>query len=441
MKVIIVGAGEVGRELAESIRRKGHDVIVVDKSKEACRKARSLDVKVVKGNGVRPQLLNSLDIKGSEYFFAVTNNNEVNLVACSIAKSAGCKTMARVNGLEYISQEVSRRFTKIGVDYAISPELLIAEKIVDIITVPSAIGRNISMGGKIEVVEFKVLANSKIKNKKIKDIDLPPKVNLGAIIRGNDVIVPGGDDTIKEEDTLIVMVGGRKPEKKMLKLLGAKNKVNRVMVVGATSIGIEVAKKLDKRGVDVKIIDNSKKRGRAAAEKLKDVEVLNADARDKNVLIEEGILRMDALASTSNSEEYNVLVSLLAKVYGVEKTIAIVRELGVKSLIETVGIDLAASPELQTANAMLRLARELNPLKAIPVHGGDIYILEMVVEEDSPVSGKTLAESNLPPESIVGAIIREGKTIIPHGDEKFKEGDEVLTFVLKEEINAVEDVF
>ncbi len=442
MKVIIVGAGEVGRELAESIRRKGHDVVIVDKSKKACDKARSLDVKVVQGNGANPELLNSLDIKGSDYFFAVTNDNETNIVSCSMAKYAECKTMARINGLEYISRPVSRKFDQLGVDYAVSPELLIAKKISNIITVPSAIDKNLSMGGKLNVVEFKVLPDSKIKNKKIKKINLPKDVNLGAIIRENQVMVPHGDDVVKEDDTLVVIVEGKKAQEKMSKLLGRrKRSVENVIVVGATSVGIDVAKKLDERGVGVKLIDDSEKRARRAAEKLRNVEVLTADARDKNVLIEEGILRTDALAATTNSEEYNVLVSLLAKVYGVEKTIAVVTELGVKSLIETVGIDLAASSELQTAKTMLRLAKELDPLKATPVHGGDLYILEMRVEEDSPIKDKTLAKSKLPEESIVGAIKRKGKTLIAHGGEEFKEGDQVLFFVKKEEIAAVEDRF
>ncbi|MFW5945547.1 MAG: Trk system potassium transporter TrkA [Candidatus Natronoplasma sp.] len=442
MKVIIVGAGEVGRELAESIRRKGHDVIVVDKSKKACRKARTLDVKVVQGNGASPELLNSLDIKGSDYFFTVTNDNETNIVACSMAKYAECKTMARINGLEYISRPVSRKFNQIGVDFAVSPELLIAKKIANIITVPSAIDKNLSLGGKLNIVEFKVLSNSRIKNKKIKKIKFPKNVNLGAIIRDSNVLVPHGNDVIEEDDTLVVIVEGKKAENKMLKLIGKKkSSVENVIVVGATPVGINVAKKLNDRGVEVKIIDESEKRGRVAAEKLKEVEVLTADARDKQVLIEEGILRTDALAATSNSEEYNVLVSLLAKVYGVQKTVAIVRELSVKSLIETVGIDLAASPELETAKTMLRLARELDPLKATPIHGGDLYILEMIVEDDSTVEGKSLAQSKLPPESIVGAIKRSGKTIVPRGNEKFREEDRVLLFVKKEEINAVEDLF
>ena len=442
MKVIIVGAGEVGRELAESIRRKGHDVVIVDKSKKACNKARSLDVKVVQGNGANPDLLNSLDIKNSDYFFTVTDDNETNIVACSMAKYADCKTMARINGLEYISSPVSRKFEKIGVDYAVSPELLIAKKIANIITVPSAIDKNLSMGGKLDVIEFKVLSHSEIKNKKISKIKFPKNVNLGAIIRGNEVLLPHGKDEIKEDDTLVVIVEGKKAEMQMLKLMGKKrSSVENVIVVGATPIGINVAKKLQERGVTVKILEESSRKGRRAAERLRDIEILTADARDKNVLIEEGILRTDAVATTTNSEEYNVLVSLLAKVYGVEKTVAIVRELGVKSLIETVGIDLAASPELQTARTMLMLARDLDPLKAMPVHGGDLYILEMRVEKDSPIKGKELAKGKLPSECIVGAIKRKGKTIIPHGKDEFKEDDHVLLFVKKEEIGAVEDRF
>ncbi len=442
MKVIIIGAGEVGRKLAESIRRKGHDVIIVDKKESACEKARALDVKVVKGNGARPELLNSLDIKGSDYFFAATNSNETNIVACSIAKSAGCQTMARIRGLEYINREVSQRFKSIGVDKAVSPELLVARKVADVITVPFAIDRKISMGGKINVTEFKVLANSRIKDKKIKNIGFPKNINLGAIIRDSEVIVPHGDDIVKEDDTIVVMTEGKKAERKILKLLGTKkSSVEKVMVIGASSIGIHIANKLCRRGVDVKLIEGSQSKARRAAEELKGVEVLVGDARDKSVLIEEGILRTDAVAVTTNSEEYNVLVSLLAKVYGVEKTVAIVKELGVKSLVETVGIDLAASPQLQTANTMLRMARELNPLKAIPIHGGDLYLLEMSVDESSKVAGKTLEYSELPPECIVGAIIRRGKTMIPKGDSELKPGDQVLTFVLKDEISAVEDCF
>ena len=442
MKVIIIGAGEVGYELAESIRRKGHDVFIVDKNRKACRRARTLDVKVINGNGAKPELLNSLDVKNSDFFFAVTNDNEANIVACSIASSVGCKTIARINGLEYISKPISRRFSKIGVDYAVSPELIIAKKIANIISVPFAINRNLFMGGKVNVVEFKVLSHSKIEGKKIKEVKFPKNVNLGAIVRGNKVMVPHGDDVLQEDDTLIVIMYGRKPEKNMVKLLGKReNKIRSVMIVGATDIGINVSRILQKRGVSVKLMDDSHKRARRAAEELKNVEVIEGDARDKTVLIEEGILRVDAFASTSSSEEFNVLVSLLAKIYGVEKTVATVRELGLKSLIETVGIDFAASPELQTARTMLRYAKALNPLKAISLHGGDLYILEMEVDKDSKIHSQVLKNCDLPQASIVGAIKRGDKTIIPHGDQTFQKGDQVMIFVLKEEIDRVEELF
>jgi len=442
MKVLIIGAGEVGFELSESIRRKGHDVILVDKKRKACKDASVLDVKVVHGNGARPELLESIDIKSARYFFAVTDDNETNLVACSIAKSAGCKTIARINGLEYIQSPVSKRFSQIGVDFAVSPELIIAKKISNIINVPPAIDRNLFMGGKVNVLEFKVLKKSKIAGKKIKDIRFPSNVNLGAIIRENRVLVPHGNDKLLEDDELAVVTCGNKSEKKMVKMVGRKkNQVNNVMIVGATDIGINVSKRLSDSGVSVTLIDNSTKKARKAAEMLRNVRVIKGDARDKKVLIEEGILRMDAFASTTNSEEFNVIVSLLAKIYGVEKTITTVKELGLKSLIETVGIDFAASPELDTANTMLRFAKELNPLQATPIHGGDIYILEMDVKKNSKVIGQSLNESELSKQGMVGAIIRGGRTIIPHGNEVFKNGDKVIIFVLKEKITEVEELF
>ncbi len=442
MKVIIIGAGEVGYELAESIRRKGHDVIIVDKNERACKRARTLDVKVIKGNGARPELLNSLDIEDGNYLFAVTDDNEANLVSCAVAKAAGCKTIARINGLEYISKPISRRFSKIGVDYVVSPELLIAKKISNIIVMPSAIDTNLFMGGKINVVEFKVLDNSNVEGKPLKRIRFPPRVNLGAILRGNDVLVPHGDTVLKEGDTLIVMSRGKKAGKQMLKLMGThRSDVHDVMIIGATDIGINVAMILEKRGIKVKLIDTSPSRARRAAELLKKVEVVEGDAREKSVLIEEGILRADAFAATTSSEEFNVLVSLLAKIYGVEKTIAVVRELGLKSLIETVGIDMAASPQLVTSRAMLRIARELNPLKAISFHGGDLYILETHISEDSPVVGKKLEDLSISDRCIIGAIIRNGRTIIPKGGTDIRAGDEMMVFVTKDDINNVEGIF
>ncbi len=443
MKAVIIGAGEVGYELAESISRKGHDVIIVDRDDRACERARSLDVKVVKGNGARPELLNSLGLRPHDHFFAVTDDNETNLVTCAMAKPAGCKTLARINGLEYISTSVSTRFSNIGVDFAISPELLIAKKIANIISTPAAIDMNLSMGERINVVEYKLIKDSKVLGKKISDINLPSNVNLGAIIRGNNILVPHGNTVLKEEDKLIVMKDGREGSKKLRRLLGTKRdrKHQSVMIVGATSIGINVARLLHRRGMTVKIIEVSQKRARKAAESLSGLEIIHGDARNKKILIEEGILRVDAFAATTTSEEFNVLVSLLAKIYGVDKTIAVVKELGLKSLIETVGIDMAASPQLQTAQMMLRLSRELNPLKAISIHGGDLYILEMNVTKESKILGKQLNNCDFPNECIVGAIIRGDKTLIPRGNVSFKKGDEVILFVLKEQISNVEDLF
>ncbi len=442
MHVIIIGAGEVGYELAESIRRKGHDIVIVDRDEHACQRVRDLDIKVIKGNGARPELLNSLDIRSCDFFFAVTDDNETNLVTCALAKSSRTTTIARINGLEYINNPVSKRFSKIGVDYAVSTEMIIAQEISNIISVPSAINMNIALSGKINVLEFKILEHSKVEGKKLKNIRLPPKVNLGGIIRDKNVLIPHGNTVLKEGDTLIVMTGGKSEIRQMMKLIGKRRrKINSVMIVGATDIGINIAKILERRKIRVILLEVSRNRARTAAEVLKETEVIVGDARDKRILIEEGILRVDAFASCTPSEEFNVLVSLLAKIYGVEKTIAVVRELGLKSLIETVGIDMAASPQLQTARMMLRLTRELNPLKAISFHGGDLYLLETMVDEYSSVLGDRLEDVDLPEGTLVGAIIRDDHTIIPHGKTILKKGDQVMIFVLKEDIEKVEEIF
>ncbi len=442
MKVVILGAGEVGLKLAESIRRKGHDVLIIDKKKRACEKARALDVMVVNGNGARPELLNSLDIKTVDYFFAVTDDNETNLVACSIAKSAGCRTLARINGLEYISRPVTTKFSTIGVDYAVSPELIIARKIADIISLPSTMEKTEIMGGKVDVIVYRVLPKSRARGKRIASLRLPPNVNLGAIIRDDQILVPHGKNRLKEDDTLIVMTTELRSELMMRKLIGEKKEaVKKVTIIGGTPIGINVAKILEERDIYIKLIDSSMKRARTAAEALESTEVVVGDAKDKQILFEEELFKADAIVAAYRSEELNVLITLLAKVYDVDKAVAVIRKLGLKSLIETVGIDMAASPELQTADTMLGLARRLEPLKAIPIYRGDLYLLEMRVSEDSKVLGKRISQCDLPEKSLIGAMIRKGRTIIPRGSETFQEDDLVLFFVLKTEIGRVEDMF
>ncbi len=442
MKAIIIGAGKVGFALAESVRRKGHDVIVVDKDERACEKMRDLDVMVIKGNGVKPDLLDSLELSSSDYFFAVTDDNETNLVSCSLAKSEGCTTIARINGSEYIARPISKRFLKIGIDFAVSPERIITEKIANIITVPSAINMNLWLGGKINVIEFKVLKNSEVEGKKIAELGIPSNVNLGAIIRGNTVIVPRGDSVLEVNDKVIAILSHKRSKKEMLRLMGkSKNTVERVLIVGASTVGLNVARILERLGIDVKVLEDSELRARHAAERLRYAEVIMGDVKDKRVLIKEEIQNMDALVAAYGSEGLNVLVSLLAKSFGVEKTIALVPELTLKSLIETVGVDMGASPQLETAKIMLRLARKLHPLNAIPIHGGDLYVLEMYVSESSKVRNKRIEKARLPEQAIVGAMIRDGKTIIPRGYVEFKEGDQVLFFVLKEEIENVEALF
>lgn len=449
MYVVIGGAGEVGYHVAKSLREERHDVAIIEKKSQAYERADALDVLAILGNAASPSALKEAGIDGADLFIGVTGVDEVNMLACAIAKTNGCKTIARIHNPEYIDQPVSmQKFKDIGIDIAICPELMSAIKTARVLTLPSTLDADVFAEERVHVFESLINSNSQVIGKTLKEINFPPNCNLVAIFRNSEVIVPKGDDVLLENDRIVTVVGNMDAVPRIEALLGnqvlitRKDAVERVMIYGASEIGLHLAKILQDKA-KVVLIEESKHGSERASEMLSNAIVVHGSGVDRDLLIEEGISGVDAFVATTSKEEANILSCLLAKQYGAKKTVALIDKPEIKSKLEAMGIDLSISPILVTISSVLQYARisDLKLLSLSVLHEGDAQVLEVKVTERSRVVGKKLRKARFPANSVVGAIVRGDNVIIPRGDDTLQLNDKAIIFARTDTVPKIEKMF
>ena len=446
MYIIISGAGEVGCRIAESLSRVGHEVTVIEQDPvaiEACKG--SLDVNLIHANGAKMEVLKAADIDKADFYFGLSDDDEANMLGCVIAKSNGCTTIARINSLKYISKPVSKKFSSIGVDIAVSPRLVVADKIAKIIMVPALVNRTSMAKGRMLLAETKVNSSAPICRNAILNADLPKGLMIGAVFRGAHVIIPQGKTVIRKGDHLVMVLDSPEKIKEIERFVGtirrSNNNSNSVMIMGASEMAINLAEKLEKGNVEVKIIDSRRDKCVKAAGRLKKTDVIHGDPMDKRLLLEEGLEKMNAVIPMTTSEEFNILIALLAKIYNTPKVISLLYRTALKSMVETVGIDFAASLKDLTAEAILKEVEQLDILLTVTLHGGELMVFETKVAKRSHATGKQIKNIRLPGGVLIVGIFRKGETLIPNGNDRIMKGDRVITFCFQEMMERVDRMF
>lgn len=435
MRIVIAGAGEVGLNLAKALSEK-NEVYIIDKDEEKIEYIKDLNVEAIKGNAANLEILNKANIKKADIFIGVTGNDEVNLLSGLAAKKFGVnKTIVRVGNPEYVNKPFVVNHP-MGFDLIVCPQLALANEVSNLITIPGAIEVISFSGGKVEMVEFVVEENSSIAGKKIAELNLPPNVIITAICREDELILPRGDTEILVGDK-VAIVG--KPED-LLKIRGyfGKPVVKNVVIFGGGTIGSYVARILDKSNLNIKLIDSNPEVCENLCSILKRTRVIIGDATDLDFLIEEEIGKSDVVVSTTESDEKNLLICLLAKSLGAKKAIAKVEKGVYVKLFEKVGIDVALNPRKVTFYEVMKHLRLMQTHTLVDVSG--MTILEISVEKED-LSGKKIAEISLPKKSIIGGVLRGEECLIPKGDTTLKMGDKLLIFTTWDEIDRIEKVF
>ncbi len=439
MRVVIVGAGKVGYALAQYLSEENHEVIVIEQSEERREIIQnSLDIMTIGGNGASLATLTDPDVQQADLLIAVTDVDEVNMVACMAAKKVGIKlTIARVSNQEYLNQELEYFNLSLGIDMVINPEMVTALEIKRILLTPAALDVEDFADDRVRMIEVKIPPESNLINTPLSTLTLPAHTLVAGILRNEQMLIPRGSDMILPNDC-VFFVG----ETSAIKKIGEeftirKSKVERVLIIGAGRIGRHLAMLLEKEDISVKIIDNDLERCQELAELLNDGLVLHGEGADIELLTEEGVGEADMVICLTNDDKLNLLIALLAKHLGAPRTLVRASHSDYISLMEKVGVDVVLSPRILTAGVILRHVRHPDVVAVTLLEGAKAEAMEIIVPEDSPLNYKKLKDIKFPQNALIGTIVRGENILIPNGETQLMPNDRAVIFSLPHTVNEV----
>lgn len=448
MYVIVGGAGEVGYHVARALREEGHDVAVVEQDPRRLERLADLDVLSIPGNVADKSVLeDDADIARADLMIACTGIDEVNMVACALAKTHGCRTIARINRTEYLNTPYSREYLSMGIDVAVSPEMVAAIRIRRLLNQPRLTHTDVFLNGKVIVAEGRVTEDAFVAGKKVGDVEPPEGFTLFAVYRGDDVIIPNGRTQFHVNDRLLMAVTSLDVLDDVEPYIGKANaieepgrEIKRVMIAGATRVGIHLARLLEQSKRDVVLVESDRDIARRAGEQLERTLVVHGVATDRDLLIQENVDTFDAFVGATKVEEHNILAALMAKQLGVHTSVAVIHQPELKQFLEELDLDLAVAPRLSTVGAILKHVHpttedlELQNL-------GEERVMTFRVSESAAVAHKQVKRIHWPPNSIVAAVVRGEDVLLPRGQDTLEPGDMVLTYTLSPSVNALERLF
>ncbi|QXH46686.1 Trk system potassium transporter TrkA [Pseudomonas xanthosomatis] len=450
MKIIILGAGQVGGTLAEHLASEANDITVVDTDGDRLRDLGDrLDIRTVQGRGSLPTVLRQAGADDADMLVAVTNSDETNMVACQVAYSLfhTPTKIARVRESSYLSREELFDNDHIPVDVLISPEQVVTNYIKRLIEHPGSLQVIDFAEGKAQLVAVKAYYGGPLVGQQLRQIRAHmPNVDtrVAAIFRRDRPITPRGD-TVIEADDEVFFIAAKKDIRAVMGELRRIDETNkRVVIAGGGQIGERLAEAIESR-YQVKIIEMNPARCRQLSDTLESTVVLQGSASDKDLMLEENIADADIFLALTNDDEANIMSSLLAKRLGARKVMTIINNPAYVDLVQGGEIDIAISPQLATIGTLLAHVRRGDIVSVHSLRRGAAEAIEAVAHGDaksSKVVGKAIEDIALPPGTTIGAIIREDEVLIAHDDTLIESGDHVILFVVdKKHIRDVEKLF
>jgi trk system potassium uptake protein TrkA len=446
MRILIVGAGAVGFHLAHHLSAAGHDIVLVDPDRERAAYAQDqLDIMTVVGNGASLAVLEQAGIAETDLLAAVTNVDEVNMIACMAAGQHNVPTkVARVSNPEYFSERFRHRNAQRGVDVMINPELECAWETFQLLQSEAASELAFFAGGRVQLLGLTVHEGAPVVGRSLAEIAAaePDRRYLTvAIRRGDETIIPRGKDRFEPEDQVYI-IGESKQMPRVLELAGYHGfKLRRVMIAGGGRTSVYLARILQDHDIDCTIIEADRTRCVELAEELEKTLILHGDATDMELLEMEGVEGLDGFVVLTGSDDTNMLSSLLAKDLGVRKVVALINKIDYIPLVGKVGIDAAVSPRMSAVNTILKYVRRGIVVSVAALRGIEAEVIEFSVEPGSRIAGHTLADIDFPKNSLVGSVIRGDDVIVPTGQLTLAHGDKVAVLALPDAVKDVEKLF
>ncbi|MEC9254704.1 MAG: Trk system potassium transporter TrkA, partial [Pseudomonadota bacterium] len=438
MKIIILGAGQVGGTLAENLSSEKNDITIIDTDTDRLRELQDrIDVKTVYGHGSFPHVLRDAGADDADMLVAVTNSDETNMVACQVAYTLfrTPTKISRIRSNAYLKQTDLFNVDAFPIDVLISPEQVVTKYIRRLLEFPGALQVLDFADGKVQLVAVRAYYGGPLVGQAISTLkDHLPNVEtrVAAVFRRNTAIEPKGDTVIEADDEVFFIAGREHIHTVMSELRRAEDSYKRVIIAGGGNIGYRLAKALEKR-YRLKIIEHNPERARYLSENLDRTVVLHGSGTDKSLLEEENIENTDVFCALTNDDEVNIMASLLAKRHGARKVMTLINKAAYVDLVQGGMIDVAISPQQATIGSLLTHVRRGDVVNVHSLRRGAAEAIEAIAHGDSmssKVVGRRVGEIKLPPGTTIGAIVRGDDVIMGRSDVVVESDDHVILFVM-----------
>ena len=450
MKIVILGAGQVGSSVAEGLVSEQNDITVIDTDHQRLHELQDrLDMRTVFGNAAHPSVLAQAGIEDADMLIAVTQSDETNLVACKLAHSLfNVPTrIARIRATDFLENERIFSPENFAVDLVICPEQILTDYIFKLVQFPEALQVLEFAHGKVSLVAVKAFQGGPLVGHQLSDLKQHiPSVDarVAAIFRGDRPIVPEGDTVIEAGDEVFCMSATHEIRQVMRELRRMDKPVRRVMIAGGGNIGLRLARALE-RDYLVKIVEHNKRRCEILSGELNNALVLQGDATDESLLESENIEEMDVFVAVTNDDENNIMSCLLAKRFGARRVVSLINRRSYVDLLQAGQIDIAISPAQTTIGSLLAHVRRGDVTQVHSLRRGAAEALEAVVHGDASsckLVGRRIEQIDLPKGSTIAALVRGEQVIVGHHDTEVKADDHLIIFVTnKKLLPSVEKLF
>lgn len=449
MKIVIIGIGKLGKLLTKNFSLDKHDITVIDRHQEIVEDiVNEFDVMGYTGNGASLNALTEANCANSDLLIACTSDDELNILSCIVAKKIGIKqTIARVRNPEYTSQ-VSTMSQELNISFTVNPELDAASEISRILRFPSAIKMETFANNKVDLAEIKIEPSSHLVNKSLKDIreKYPFSVLVCAVKRDDKVYIPKGNFVLRENDNIYLMADSNEIVNIFKRLNIYKQKLKTTMLIGGSKISYYLAKDLIASGIDVKIIERDNDKCEELASLLPQATIINSDATNHEVLLEEGLQNVDSVVTLTGMDETNIIISTYCKQQNVDKIITKVNNENYGSIVGAMGLESVISPREISCDIITRYVRGMetghgSEFKTLyRLVNNQIEALEFYIPRETSYTGIPLKDLKLKPNVLLACIIREDNVIIPSGKDCIEPHDSVIIFATISNIKDVEDI-
>ncbi len=446
MNIVIVGAGEVGTHIASQLVAEQKDVVIIEKDPEcAARASNMLDCLVVTGEGSNVDVLRQAGAESADIFIAATSVDEVNMISCFVAGSAFNTPIkiARVRNVDYMRAGLLKN-SSIGIDYLVNPEIEAAFDIVQTVVHGASSGIFTFQGTNAQLRDFLVKDDSIFNGVLVKDIRslIDQNFIIAGVLRNEMLHIPKGDFQLLTGDHIYIVALGKSFNKILTRAGMTVDKLKRIVLVGGGLIGKHIAGMLIEDGKDVRIIEKDYERCKELSALYPESTVINGNISDQDVFEEENIAYTDAIITTTQSEELNILAGVYAKSKGVKRAVALIDKLNYTTLATNLGIDSCISAKLSSVDAILKFIRKGNIKNVYTIFEGQAEAIEFIVGgSNQNILGKKIMDLKLPAGCLIITVQRHRKTIIPTGSFVIEEGDSLITFVAHNEISKLEELF